>query len=58
VDTGGLTPRRSPVQYGEKADLSVADARRELDLLEQEDQAGKTVTIKLSWQITEKEGKA
>jgi hypothetical protein len=52
--TGGLTPRRSPsVRQGGKADLSLAEARRELDLLEKEAQAGKAVTVSLAWQVVD-----
>jgi len=36
----------------------VAEARRELDLLEKEAQAGKTVTVSLAWQVVEGGDKA
>jgi hypothetical protein len=52
-NTGGLTPRRSPVRQGEKAGLSVAEARRELDLLEEEARSGKAVTVSLAWRVVE-----
>jgi hypothetical protein len=45
---GGRPPA---VRQGEKADLSLAQARQELDLLEQEARAGKTVTVSLAWQV-------
>jgi hypothetical protein len=50
--------RKRNVRHGEKADLSVAEARRELEVLEQEAQAGKAVTVTLAWQIVEKGGEA
>jgi hypothetical protein len=57
--TGGLTPRRSPsVRQGEKAGLSLAEARRELELLEKEARAGKVVTVSLAWQVEEEGGEA
>jgi hypothetical protein len=46
------------VRQGEKVGLSVADARRQLDQLEQEAQAGKAVTVSLAWQIVEGGGEA
>ena len=48
--TGG---RGRKVREGKKADLSLAETRRELELLEQEAQAGKAVTVSLAWQIVE-----
>ena len=54
-----VTPRRSPVLHqGEKANLTLAEAQRELDLLEKEAQAGKVVTVSLAWQVVEKGGEA
>jgi hypothetical protein len=46
------------VRQGEKVGLSVADARRQLEQLEQEAQAGRAVTVSLAWQIVEGGGKA
>jgi hypothetical protein len=45
--------RRPTVRQGEKAGLSPAEARQELDLLEKEARAGKAVTVSLAWQIVE-----
>lgn len=42
------------VRKGIKNGLSCADARKQLEQLEQEAQQGRTVTINLSWQIVEK----
>ena len=47
---GGRPPA---VRQGEKAGLSLAEARRELDLLEKEARAGKAVTVSLAWQVVE-----
>ena len=41
------------VCQGQKADLSLAEARRQLELLEQEARDGRAVTVSLAWQITE-----
>jgi hypothetical protein len=45
------------VRQGEKSDLTVADARTQLEELEQEVRAGRTVTVSLAWQIVEGGGK-
>jgi hypothetical protein len=46
--------RRPPtVREGEKAGLSLAEARQKLDLLEKEARAGEVVTISLAWQVVE-----
>ncbi len=47
---------RQTVQ-GHKDDMSLVEARRQLDVLEQEEQAGSTVKVSLSWQIVEGEPK-
>jgi hypothetical protein len=52
---GNLPPR---VREGQKLGLSVADARRLLEQLEQEVQAGRAVTVSLAWQIVEGGGEA
>jgi hypothetical protein len=44
---------RKSVRQGQKADLSLAEARRQLDLLDKEAKNGRTVTVSLAWQITE-----
>jgi hypothetical protein len=51
---GGHQPA---VRQGEKSGLSLAQARQELDLLEREARAGKTVTVSLAWQVVEGGGK-
>jgi hypothetical protein len=61
VTTPVQSPAGSPsrnVRQGEKADLSLADARRELDLLEKEVKVGKSVTVSLAWQVIEGGGEA
>jgi hypothetical protein len=44
------------VRQGEKASLTLAEARKELELLEKEAQAGRKVTVSLAWQIVEEGG--
>jgi hypothetical protein len=41
------------VRQGQKADLSLTEARRQLDQLEREAREGRTVTVSLAWQIAE-----
>jgi hypothetical protein len=41
------------VRVGGKDGLSLADARRQLDELEREAGAGRTVTVDLTWRIAE-----
>jgi hypothetical protein len=50
--------RKPNVRQGEKLGLSVADARRQLEQLEQEVQAGRAVTVSLAWQIVDGGGEA
>jgi hypothetical protein len=50
--------RTRNVRQGEKVGLSVAEALRQLEQLEQETHAGQTVTVSLAWQIVEEGGKA
>ncbi|HJT78293.1 MAG TPA: hypothetical protein VJ739_13905, partial [Gemmataceae bacterium] len=45
---------RPGVRRGERAGLTVAEARRQLEQLEQEQAAGRRVTVNLSWSIAEK----
>ena len=45
--------RTRNVRRGEKVGLSLADARRQLDQLEQEVQAGRAVTVTLTWEVVE-----
>jgi hypothetical protein len=47
---GGRPPA---ARQGEKPGLSLAEARRELDLLDKEARAGKAVTVSLAWQVVE-----
>jgi hypothetical protein len=49
-------PPRPGVRQGAKENLSLSQARRELDLLESEARAGKTVTVSLTWRVVEKGG--
>jgi hypothetical protein len=62
-----LTPRTPPpplppppdgktIRRGQRSGLSVADARRELESLETEARAGKTVTVNLTWEVVEGRG--
>jgi hypothetical protein len=44
------------VRQGERTQLTVAEARRELDYLEKDVKAGKTVTVSLMWQVVEEGG--
>jgi hypothetical protein len=59
VKPAQLPPGGGPkVRQGAKADLSLAEARRELELLEKEAQAGNTVRVSLAWQVLEWGGEA
>jgi hypothetical protein len=49
---------RDKVRHGERAGLSVTQARLQLDQLEQEARAGHKVTVNLSWQIAEGGGES
>jgi hypothetical protein len=50
--------RGRKVRQGEKANLSLAEARKQLELLEKEAQTGKVVTVSLAWQVVEEGGEA
>jgi hypothetical protein len=55
-----MKPETGPtlkVRQGEKSDLTVADARTQLEELEQEVRSGRTVTVSLAWHIVEGGGK-
>ena len=46
------------MRQGQKSDLTPAEARQELELLEKETQAGNAVTVSLAWQIVVGGGEA
>jgi hypothetical protein len=50
--------RGRKVRQGQKDGLSLAEARRELEVLEKEAQAGKAVTVSLAWRVVEGGGEA
>ena len=52
VGTPDMTPSAIKAE-GQKAGLSLADARRQLEQLEQEVRESRTVTVSLAWQIME-----
>lgn len=50
-------PGRQPrIRQGEKANLSVADAQKQLEQLSKEVQSGRAVTVSMAWQIIDGEG--